>query len=287
MSRESNTTAFTVGRALRQASAELAALSPSARLDAELLVMHVCRLDRAGLITHHREPLSAEQRARFDGLLARRRLGEPMAYLTGWREFRSLTFRVSPATLIPRPETELLVERALIRLPPDAAWTVADLGTGCGAVAASLAKERPRLRVVATDISPAALAVARANARALETSNVEFLEGRWCAPLAGEMYEMLLANPPYVPAHDPHLREGDVRFEPAAALVAGRDGLDAIRAIAAEARDYLKPGGWLLLEHGFDQGESVRALLRREGYRETAGYRDLAGHERVAEARRL
>jgi release factor glutamine methyltransferase len=252
-------------------------------LDAELLVMHVCRLSRTELLTRDRQPLTAEQEVALGELLARRRQGEPIAYLTARREFWSLDLTVSPATLVPRPETELLVERALARIPPDAAWSVADLGTGSGAIALAIARERPYCRVVATDNSSAALAIARANAARLNLS-VDFRLGDWLAPLAGETFEILVSNPPYVASGDPHLAA--LRHEPVSALAAGPDGLDAIRAIAAAARAALNPGGWLLLEHGYDQAAAVGALLRQHGYKNIGCYPDLAGQDRVSEGQR-
>jgi release factor glutamine methyltransferase len=188
---------------------------------------------------------------------------------------------VSPATLIPRPETELLVEKALEHIPRDAAWTIADLGTGCGAIALAIAKERLRCRMVATDNSPAALQVARYNAKKFGLTNIEFHEGDWFAALAGATFDMILSNPPYIHAGDPHLKQGDVRFEPAAALVSGTEGLDAIRHIARHAREFLKPGGWLLFEHGWDQAEAIGALLRRYGYHDMVCHQDLARYPRV------
>jgi len=270
----------TVGAALARAAQTLAQASPSARLDAELLVMHACGLSRSELLTRDSQILTAEQVTGLDELLTRRQQGEPIAYLAGRREFWSLDLAVSPATLIPRPETELLVERALARIPPDAAWSIADLGTGSGAIALALAKERPRCRVIATDNSPAALAVARANAVRLDLA-VDYRLGDWLAPLAGETFDVLVSNPPYVASGDLHL--AGLRYEPDTALVAGPDGLDTIRAIVASARAALKPGGWLLLEHGYDQGAAVGVLLRQHGYDEVRCYPDLAGHDRVSE----
>ncbi|MBI5611856.1 MAG: peptide chain release factor N(5)-glutamine methyltransferase [Gammaproteobacteria bacterium] len=258
----------------------LSSCSPSARLDAELLVMHVCGLRRSELLTRDRQPLTAEQATEIDELIARRRHGEPIAYLTGRREFWSLDLSVSPATLVPRPETELLVERALARIPLEAAWSIADLGTGSGAIALAIAGERPRCRMVATDNSSAALAIARANAARLNLA-VDFRLGDWLAPLAGETFDLLVSNPPYVADQDPHLAA--LRHEPMAALAAGPDGLDALRAIAAAARAALKPGGWLLLEHGHDQGAAAAALLRQHGYGAIRCYPDLAGRDRVSE----
>ena len=271
--------------ALARATAELAAASPSPRVDAEALLMHVCGLDRAGLIVQGARPLTASEEQLWNALRARRQQGEPVAYLTGRREFWSLDLKVAPATLIPRPETELLVEQALAHIPAHAGWTVADLGTGSGAIALALAQERPRCHIIATDISEAALGLARENAARLGIANVEFRAGDWFAPLAGMRFELIVSNPPYVRAGDPHLGRGDVRFEPRAALAAGPDGLDAIRRIAAAAAGHLAPGGRLLLEHGHDQGRAVDEILRGTDLRDIVSHHDLAGHERVTEGR--
>ena len=249
--------------------------------DAEWLLGHVLDRSRTWLIAHRDDPLSPAAAERYGALLARRAAGEPVAYLTGRRGFWRFDLAVTPDTLIPRPETELLVERALERLPADRAVAIADLGTGSGAIALALAHERPRARVLATDASAAALAVARANAQALGLANVRFAEGDWCAALAGERFDLIASNPPYIAEGDPHLDCGDLRFEPAAALSSGADGLDAIRRIAADAPRHLHPGGWLLFEHGLDQGAAVRALLATLGYAEIATERDLEERDRV------
>ena len=230
--------------------------------------------------------LTSEQRHRLDSLLDRRKRGEPVAYIIGTREFWSMALKVTPATLIPRPETELLVEKALEHIPHDAAWTIADLGTGSGAIALALAKERPHSRFIAIDIAPAALEVAKSNARKFGLTNIEFRADDWFAPLAGEALNMIVSNPPYIRAGDPHLKQGDVRFEPVTALVAGADGLDAIRHIAQHAREFLKPDGWLLFEHGWDQAVAVGELLRQHDYSDMVYHQDLAGHARVAACRR-
>ncbi len=271
---------------LTHAATELAPLSPSARADVEALAMHVCGLDRAGLVTRGPDTLNPEQLRQLDALVRRRATGEPIAYLTGRREFWSLDLKVTPQTLIPRPETELLVELALARIPAQCAWDIADLGTGSGAVALALARERPACRLVATDVSPAALTVARDNARSHGIGHVTFREGHWLAALAGERFDLLVSNPPYIRDSDPHLDAGDVRFEPGIALRAGPDGLAAVREIAAGAQDHLKPGAWLLLEHGYDQAQAVREILDQDGYRDCASYRDFAGHARIVAGRR-
>ena len=264
-------------------AAALSAASPSARLDAELLLMHVCELTRAELLTRARNSLTPQQQEQLRQLLIRRGEGEPMAYLIGRCEFWSLELSVSPDTLIPRPETELLVERALARIPPDAVYTIADLGTGSGAIAIAIAHERPRCHIIAGDISAEALEVAGKNAMRHQLNNIEFLQGEWFTPLQ-EKVDLVVSNPPYVRDSDPHLSTGDLRFEPSLALLGGADGLDAIQRIAAEAKHHLKAGGWLLLEHGFDQKQAVMEILRRHSYQNITDYRDYGGQDRVIEA---
>ena len=273
--------ASTIDQIIRQAAQQLADSSPSPRLDAEVLLMHVTGLARTALITRAQESLTAPHEQQFNDLLARRALGEPVAYLTGRREFWSLDLSVTPDVLIPRPETELLVEQALERIPEDADWTIADLGTGSGAIALAIAKERPHCQLIATDHSSAALTVARRNAQRLGIDNIDFRQGDWLAPIAAAKLEMILSNPPYVHAGDPHLTQGDVRFEPMSALVAGADGLDAIQRIAADAKSCLRHGGWLMFEHGYDQAISVRNLLEAFGYGMIATIRDMANQERI------
>jgi release factor glutamine methyltransferase len=256
------------------------------RVDAECLLAHALGCARSWLLAHADDPVDAAAARRFEGLVQRRRAGEPVAYLTGTRGFWSLDLAVGPATLVPRPETELLVELALARLPAHAPARIADLGTGSGAIALALAHERPRWSVVATDASAAALDMARANATRLRIPNVEFRLGDWLEPVAGECFELVASNPPYIAVGDPHLLRGDLRFEPAAALASGADGLDAIRTIVAGAPAILRPGGWLLLEHGLDQGQAVRSLLQEAGFREVATMPDLEGRERVSGGQR-
>ncbi|WP_425570173.1 peptide chain release factor N(5)-glutamine methyltransferase [Pigmentiphaga soli] len=254
-------------------------------VDARALMAHVLGVNRAWLIAHGDDPLSPEAAARFDELAARRRAGEPVAYLVGEREFMGHRLQVSPDVLIPRPETELLVETALACVAGRAAPALLDLGTGSGAIAISLALARPDARVRATDLSAGALAVARANARRLD-ADVEFLHGDWLDALnpaqPAAIYDAIVANPPYIADGDRHLAEGDLRFEPRGALTDGADGLQALRAIAAGAGCWLKPGGWLWLEHGWDQAAAVRALLAGAGLSGVESRRDLAGIERIS-----
>lgn len=277
--------ASTIDQIIRQATQQLAASSPSPRLDTEVLLMHITGLARTALITRAQEQLLPEHEERLLELFGRRAHGEPIAYLTGRREFWSLELNVTPDVLIPRPDTELLVEQALARIPEDAEWTVADLGTGSGAIALAIATERPRCHLIASDSSPAALIVARGNAARHGITNVQFRQGEWLKPLAGTRLDVIVSNPPYVRADDPHLAQGDVRFEPRSALVAGTDGLDAIRSIAADAVSCLRPGGWLLFEHGYDQAQTVRALLAAHGYTMVVSCQDTAGHERITAGR--
>ncbi|MDR3416457.1 MAG: peptide chain release factor N(5)-glutamine methyltransferase [Nevskia sp.] len=265
---------------LAWAARELRACGDDARLEAEVLLGHLLACNRAGLVVRADDALDAHTALRYAALVERRVRGEPVAYLTGQREFWSLPLQVSPAVLIPRPDTELLVEWALQRLRGIDTPVIADLGTGSGAIALALASELPQARVVATDASEAALEQARHNAAVLGLQRVEFRPGDWFEPLAEERFDLILSNPPYVADADPHLAE--LRYEPRRALVAGADGLDALRRIAAGARAHLRPRGALLLEHGSGQGEAVRELLREHGFDAVETRRDLAGHERAS-----
>jgi len=276
--------AETVAGALRAATAVLG--TDEARAEAERLLAHALGRDRTWVYAHAGDALDAAAHARFDDLVAARRAGQPVAYLLGDAGFWSLSLVVTPDVLIPRADTERLVELALERLPPGAESRVADLGTGSGAIALALARERPQARVIATDASTAALAVAAVNARRLGIAKVEFRHGDWLQALAAEHCELIVSNPPYIAAHDPHLAQGDLRFEPRTALVAGADGLDAIRAIARAAPAHLRPGGWLLLEHGWEQGAAVRALLEAAGLHDVFTATDLGGRDRVSGGRR-
>jgi len=254
-------------------------------LEAELLLGHVLGRERAWFYANPEVVVTGANATSYRALLQRRRDGEPVAYLTGVREFWSMDLRVTPDVLIPRPETELLVETALERIPTHQACRIADLGTGSGAVALAIAAERPACEVHATELSTAALAVARANAERLLPGRVAFHRGSWCEPLEGR-FHLIVSNPPYVERSDPHLSRGDCRFEPRAALTPGDDGLAAIRAIAQQAAGVLEPGGWLAFEHGFDQGAATRALLGKLGYEKVETRNDLAGVERVTSGRR-
>lgn len=271
-----------IAHTIQHLTERLQSVSDSARLDAEVLLCHVLGRPRSYLYTWPDRAVGRAEQQALEALIARRLEGAPIAHIIGRREFWSLELAVSTDTLIPRPETELLVEAALSRIPAQAKWNIADLGTGSGAIALAIASERPGCLISAVERSEGALAVARENARSHGLGNVEFLQGDWFAPLSGRRFEMILSNPPYIPDKDPHLSEGDVRFEPLSALAAGEGGLGDIRQIVAGASRYLREPAWLLLEHGYDQGEAVTALLRSAGYHSVEDLTDLQGHGRVA-----
>jgi release factor glutamine methyltransferase len=258
----------------------------SARLDAEVLLAHVLQQPRSHFHAWPEKLLPAESREQFDQLLQRRLKGEPVAYLTGKREFWSLALSVNTDTLIPRPETETLVAQALRRIPADQPQLIADLGTGSGAIALAIARERPHCRIIATDIDEAAIETARLNAQRLDIHSIVFHTGDWCEPLTGMQLDMIVSNPPYIAESDPHLLSGDVRFEPRTALAAGAQGMDELRRIARCAVNYLQAGGWLLMEHGYDQGLLARQLLEGTGFTEVIDYTDDAGQDRVIAGRR-
>lgn len=258
----------------------------SARLDADLLLCCALGITRAGLYKRPELPVSAEQQACFRGLLRQRRLGVPVAYLTQHKEFWSLDLEVNPWVLIPRPETEHLLEAALEVLAQTRLRDVADLGTGSGAIALAIAKELPLCRVTATDISAQALELARRNSRRLGLGNVQFRAGDWWLALQPGQCGMVVSNPPYVAEQDPCLDQGDMCFEPRLALAGGKEGLACIAAIIAGASRYLRPGGWLLLEHGYDQKQAVQVLIAENGLLTLGSRRDYQGHERVIIAMR-
>lgn len=258
--------------------------SPTARLDAELLLAAALGKSRSYLHTWPERIVGSEAAETFAGYLARRRAGEPVAYILGQQGFWKLDLEVAPHTLIPRPETELLVEAALVRVPPRPA-RVLDLGTGTGAIALALASECPAWQVTALDRVPEAVALAERNRERLGLGNAQVRLSDWYGAVAGERFDLIVSNPPYIAANDPHLVAGDVRFEPSSALVAGTDGLDDLRVIIAQAPEHLLPGGWLLLEHGYDQAVAVRELLSSHGFVEVASQRDLADHERISMGR--
>jgi release factor glutamine methyltransferase len=253
-------------------------------LEAEVLLAHALGRDRAWLYANPEAELTERQGREFRTLVDRRSKGEPVAYLTGTREFWSLPLKVTPDVLIPRPETELLVEAALEFVPADAGWRIADLGTGSGAVAIALARERPGCEVHATEYDPAAFEVARENIGRLAPGRVRLHQGPWLGPLDGR-FHLIVSNPPYVGSGDPHLQQGDCRFEPADALTPGPDAMAAIRLIAEGARSCLEPGGMLAFEHGYDQGGASLRLLRELGYEEPRCRKDLEGRDRISSGR--
>ena len=255
--------------------------SPTPRLDAELLLAQALGKSRGYLHTWPEREPEASQLERFQAALARRRAGEPVAYILGRQGFWSLDLDVASHTLIPRPDTELLVETALALLPATP-LQVLDLGTGTGAIALALACERPAWQVTGVDRVPEAVALAQGNGTRLQLANARFAESCWFSALAGQRFQLIVSNPPYIAAADPHLSQGDVRFEPSSALVAGIDGLDDIRLIIEQAPEHLLAGGWLLLEHGFDQAEAVRELLAQRGFAAVDSRRDLGGHQRIS-----
>jgi len=255
--------------------------SPTERLDAELLLAAAIGKSRSYLHTWPERIVSSGDAEAYAGYLQRRRAGEPVAYILGQQGFWKIDLEVAPHTLIPRPDTELLVETAL-ELQPASPAKALDLGTGTGAIALALASDCPAWQVTAVDRVDEAVALAERNRQRLGLGNVKVLASHWFSSLAGERFDLIVSNPPYIAAQDPHLVEGDVRFEPSSALVAGADGLDDLRLIVSEAPQYLLAGGWLLLEHGYDQADAVRTLLVAQGFIDVASRKDLGGHERIS-----
>ena len=258
-----------------------------ARIEAQTLLRHALGdVSRAWLLTHENDALDfngqqANIHAGFEALLKRRLNGEPVAYILGKREFYGLDFTVTPDTLIPRLDTETLVEVALEKIPANQSCTVLDLGTGSGAIAIAIAKHRPQAKVTAVDQSLKALAVAQGNARRLGVANVQLVLSDWFSALGGQTFDVIVSNPPYIAKDDPHLNQGDLRFEPTSALVAGEDGLDCIRQIINRAKQYLNPQGWLMFEHGYDQAEKVAQLLKSANFDSVTSVADLSGILRV------
>lgn len=269
---------------LREAVSQLQA-SESPRRGAEILLGFVTGKARTFILAFGETPLTDEQQEQLAGLLARRVRGEPVAHLIGEREFWSLPLFVSPATLIPRPDTECLVEQALARLPA-APCRILDLGTGTGAIALALASERPDCQVTAVDLIPDAVALAQRNADHLGIRNIEIVQSRWFSALEGQQFSLIVSNPPYIDAQDPHLAQGDVRFEPLSALVAADNGLADLHTLIKDAPRYLLPQGWLLLEHGWQQGAAVREIFARYGWQQVETCRDYGDNERLTLGRR-
>jgi len=270
--------AIEAGASIRQLQATL----PLDQLENRILLCHVLGITRVGLITGSERTLTEQEAQQLAALVGRRLDGEPIAYIIGEREFFGLRFQVSPAVLIPRPDTELIVELALERLPQGG--RLLDMGTGSGAIAVSCAHSRRDAQVTALDLSEDALAIARANAAANGVA-VRFLRSDWFGAIENERFELIVSNPPYIASHDEHLSQGDLRFEPTGALTDHADGLSALRSIVDGAPAHLEPGGWLLLEHDYDQAEAVRDLLQQRGFQDVQSWRDLADIERVSGGR--
>jgi len=275
----------TISKLLQHASEQLTPTSDSVRLDSEILLAFVLNENRSYLYTWPEKEITTEQIEHFNALVKRRSYGEPIAYIVGEQEFWSMPLKVTPNTLIPRPETELLVELALQKIAAGSNKRILDLGTGSGAIALAIAKERPSCEVTGTDRSKQALCIAQENALHLNIKNATFSPGHWFKEITSEKYfDIIVSNPPYIACHDPHLSQGDVRFEPDSALTSGADGLDDIHEIAEQARQHLKADGWLLMEHGYNQGTAIIARLISLGYRNIIDHKDLADLPRVITA---
>jgi release factor glutamine methyltransferase len=271
----------TIQQQLIQATQQLTN-TDSPRLDAEVLLSHVLEKDRSYFFTWPEKALTDTELQTFQQLVQQRQQGTPIAYLIGYRDFWTLNLKVTPDTLIPRPETELLVETALDKIAHHQACNILDLGTGTGAIALAIASERPDANIIATDISEQTLNVAKDNAHHNHIHNVSFLASNWFEDVPAQPFDLIVSNPPYIPKQDPHLSQGDVRFEPLSALASGEDGLDDIRTLIQQAKDYLTPNGWLMLEHGYDQGKSVPALLKEHHFKAVDCLKDISGNDRIS-----
>ena len=279
---------LSIEQVLQQAIDILTPCSDSARLDSEILLAFTLEENRTFLHTWPEQILSESQQQKFNTFIQRRKAGEPVAYIIGTQEFWSLNLKVSPDTLIPRPETELLVEQALQRIPKDSNWIILDAGTGSGAIALAIASERPACQLIATDISLANLCLAQSNAIANKISNITFIAANWLKPfIADFQFNMVVSNPPYIVENDPHLQQGDLRFEPQRALTAGKNGLDDIKIIIQQTYTHLKPGGWLLIEHGYHQADDVMKIMKQQAYVSITYLRDYGGQPRLSLAQKL
>ena len=274
-----------IAQALKQASQKLTETSDSARLDAEVLLCQVLDCTATHLIAWPEKLLNDKQTQTFNQLIERRHTGIPVAYLIGSKEFWSLNFKVTPATLIPRPDTEILVEFVLNKFSDQKNLKLLDLGTGSGAIAIAIASERPNWEIVATDISTEALSIAAENARQHQITNIQFIESNWFEQLDRQYFDLIISNPPYIAEHDEHLSQGDVRFEPLSALASGETGLDDINRITAQSKKYLKPNGWLAFEHGYDQKQSVYDCFNHYQFQNITQLTDLSGLPRVTAGR--
>ena len=285
MHTDPDTSELTVDGLLRRCASELKKNSTSARLDVELLLGHILRMTRVELISSGKDLITPESAALFTNLVRKRQEGIPVAQLVGAREFWSLNLAVTKDTLIPRPETEILVECALTHIPTDQPADFLDLGTGSGAVALAVASERPNIHVTATDVSEEALTVAQYNAIALKQQQIEFQCGSWFQPVDGRKFSTIVANPPYVSNMEYVVHHFELRHEPALALRGGEDGLSCIKRIIEQAPKHLFKDGWLAIEHGYRQGPAVEILMREAGFRSIFAYSDLQGHSRVTEGK--
>ena len=275
----------TLKNLLHEGLEKLAATSDSARLDAEVLLCHVLDISRAQLFANPEGLVDEDEAEEFHALIRERSAHKPLAHLTGYREFWSLLLEVSPDVLVPRPETELLVEKALENIPLNESLDVLDLGTGSGAIPVALSTERTRCKLTATDASTAALTIARKNAAEHADTSIEFIAGSWFEPLGDRRFDLIISNPPYVATGQPELTDKELDHEPAQALYSGADGLDDIRILIKEAPPHMNPGGRLMLEHGFDQAEAISKLMQTAGFQAIKTHNDLAGHPRVTEGR--
>ena len=273
---------MSISTLIKNSTQQLIGISDSAKLDAEVLLCHVLKKDRSYLICWPEKEIETPQLKQFENLISQRKLGHPVAHLTQQKEFWSLDLQVNSDTLIPRPETELLVEQILNNYSQAQSISLLDLGTGSGAIALALASERPQWTITATDQSLAALKIAQLNARKLGLSNVQFKSGNWFDAVTENDFDIVVSNPPYIPSSDPHLSQGDVRFEPDSALVSGADGLDDIRLIAQQAYTHIKPMGMLIIEHGYDQKDAVKSIFQQSGFTNIIQNTDLAGHARTS-----
>ena len=277
----------TISQTLSDARLQLQTASPSPAVDASILMCHILDCSSSHLIAWPEKELTPQQATAFSHVLQRRLEGEPVAYITGKREFWSLTLKVSSDVLIPRPETETLVEFVLELFSDRSEMKIADLGTGSGAIACALASEQPHWQIIATDISAAALDIARINASSHNLDNIHFHLGAWFEPVNDHDFDLIISNPPYVAADDHHLMEGDVRYEPGIALASGEQGLDAITTLTRQAANYLITGGWLIVEHGYDQQQSVYDCFEQDGFEEIIQLTDLAALPRATAGRYL
>jgi len=276
-----------IKKALSNAITRLKPSSDTAQTDAEILLAHTLNKSRSFLYSHPETTLNPTEYTSFEASVEQRVKGQPIAYLIGYREFWSLKLHITKDTLIPRPETELLVTLALDLLKNEKSINILDLGTGSGAIALSIAKERPNWQVYAADVSQSALDVAKHNLSTLALSNVQLCQSDWFSSLPRQQFHAIVSNPPYIANHDPHLIQGDLRFEPSLALVSGKEGLDAIHHLIKTSYNQLLPGGLLLLEHGFEQKNAIKTLLSEYGYKQLQCWQDMQGHDRVSGGWRL